>query len=133
MGAFATVDDVRVFRNVDIAEESKVQDLLYMISDRLRYEAEKVGKDLDAMVEMSATYGEVVKSVTVGICERTLKLIGDDSPVLSQFSESALGYSYSGTVPNAGESLYIKQNELKALGLRRQRYGVIDLWDGSRE
>lgn len=79
------------------------------------------------MVAEDIIYSRVVASVTAGICERTLKLVEEKTPIVSQYSESALGYSYSGTVPNAGESLYIKTNELKALGLKRQRYGVIEL------
>ncbi|MBT0881660.1 phage Gp19/Gp15/Gp42 family protein, partial [Campylobacter sp. 2018MI27] len=44
----------------------------------------------------------------------------------TQMTESALGYSYSGSFLVPGGGLFIKDTELKRLGLKRQRYGVID-------
>jgi hypothetical protein len=46
---------------------------------------------------------------------------------MTQVAESALGYSYSGTYLVPGGGLFIKRSELARLGIRRQRYGVIDL------
>lgn len=128
MSAFATIDDVLVLRTLTEDEIAKAEALLDIVSARLRIEAKKVNKNLDDMITNDADLEVVARSVTAGIVERTLKLQKSDSPVVSQYSESALGYSYSGTVPNPGESLYIKKNELKALGLKRQRYGVIDFY-----
>jgi hypothetical protein len=128
MGALATIDDVLVLTTLTEEKMGKAEELLSIVSARLRFEAKKVGKDLDEMISQDEDLEVVAKSVTAGIVERTLKLQKSDSPIVSQYSESALGYSYSGTVPNPGESLYIKKNELKALGLRRQRYGVIDFY-----
>ena len=51
-----------------------------------------------------------------------------DSEPMTQFSESALGYSASGTFLVPGGGLFIKSSELARLGLKRQKYGVIDLW-----
>lgn len=128
MSALATIDDVIAFTTLTDEEIVKAEALLPIISARLRYEAKKVGKNLDEMIADDLDLEIVAKSVIAGIVERTLKLQKSDSPVFSQYSESALGYSYSGTIPNPGESLYIKKNELKALGLKRQRFGVIDFY-----
>jgi hypothetical protein len=128
MSALATINDVLVLTTLTEGEIRKAEELLSIVSARLRFEAKKVGKDLDKMIADDPDLAIVAKSVTAGIVERTLKLQKNDSPIVSQYSESALGYSYSGTVPNPGESLYIKKNELKALGLKRQRYGVIDFY-----
>lgn len=128
MTPFATIEDVLTLVTLTSEQIEKAEKLISVVSNRLRYEAEKVGKNLDQMVEESEVYADVVRSVTAGIVERTLKVMKDESPIVSQYSESALGYSFSGTVPNPGESLYIKQNELKALGLRKQKIGVIDLY-----
>ena len=128
MSALASIDDVLIFSAFTEQEIVKAEALLPIISARLRYEAKKVGKDLDEMIANDSELEIVTKSVIAGIVERTLKLQKSDSPIVSQYSESALGYSYSGTIPNPGESLYIKKNELKALGLKRQRYGVIDFY-----
>ena len=98
-----------------------------MVSDRLRIEAESVGKDIDQQMIISPAYRNVVKSVVVDIVARTLMTSTNKEP-MSQFSESALGYSVSGTFLTPGGGLFIKRDELKALGLRRQRYGVIDFY-----
>ena len=128
MSALATINDILVLTTLNEDEVVRAEALLNVVSARLRTEARKVGKDLDKMIADDSDLEIVAKSVTAGIVERTLKLMKNDSPIVSQYSESALGYSYSGTIPNPGESLYIKKNELKALGLKRQRYGVIDFY-----
>ena len=128
MSALATIDDVLVLRTLTEDEIVRAEALLDIVSARLRFEAKRVNKNLDEMVANDSDFEIVAKSVAAGIVERTLKLQKSDSPIVSQYSESALGYSYSGTIPNPGESLYIKKNELKALGLKRQRYGVINFY-----
>jgi hypothetical protein len=47
---------------------------------------------------------------------------------MAQMSQSALGYSVSGTYLVPGGGLFIKKSELARLGLKRQKTGVIDLW-----
>ena len=103
-----------------------------MVSASLRMEADKVGKDLDQMIEEKPNLAEVAKSVTVDVVARTLMTSTDSEPV-SQFSESAMGYSVSGTYLVPGGGLFIKKSELARLGLRRQRIGGIDLWGGFEE
>ena len=48
---------------------------------------------------------------------------------MTQESQSALGYSWSGTYFNAGGGLFVKNSELKRLGLRRQKIEVIEPYD----
>jgi hypothetical protein len=128
MGSFATIKDVLLLMTLSEEERAKAETLIELVSARLRIEAKKVGKDLDKMIASDEDLKIVARSVTAGIVERTLKLQKSNSPMVSQYSQSALGYTYTGTIPNPGESLYIKKNELKALGLVRQRYGVIDFY-----
>ena len=98
-----------------------------MVSDTLREEAKRVGKDLDEMVAENPAYANVVKSVVVDIIARTLLTSTEDEP-MTQVSQSALGYSWSGTYLVPGGGIFIKKTELAKLGLRRQRYGVIDFY-----
>ncbi|MGV7835606.1 Gp19/Gp15/Gp42 family protein, partial [Mycobacterium kansasii] len=42
--------------------------------------------------------------------------------------ESALGYSVSGSYLVPGGGLFIKNSELSRLGLKKQRFGVIDFY-----
>lgn len=125
---FATVDDLSVlWRALESDEEERAEELLTTVSHVLRVEAKKVKKDLDLMVQADESYAYVVKSVLVDIVARTLMTSTRQEP-MTQYSESALGYSVSGSFLVPGGGLFIKDNELKRLGLRRQRFGAIDFY-----
>jgi len=128
--AFATLEDVTALSGADytIDEQERINTLLPLVSDALRYEAFKVEKDLDVMAE-NATYASTLKLVTCDIVIRCMRQTSTGEP-MSQESQSALGYSWSGTyaIPGGGFAQAIMKNDLKRLGLRRQRLGVIDLW-----
>lgn len=125
---FATVDDMTLlWRTMTLAEKERAEALLEIVSDSLRVEASKVGKDLDSMIENNKAYASVVKSVTVDVVARTLMTSTNSEP-MSQMSQSALGYTVSGTYLVPGGGLFIKKSELARLGLKRQRIGVIDLY-----
>lgn len=128
---FATVDDViQLYRALNEEERTRTAALLPVVSDRLRFEAEKVGMNLDTAAEASAVYANVLRSVTVDIVARILMTptaSGQYGP-LTQISESAGGYSASGTFLNPGGGLFIKNSELAALGIRRQRYGGLPIY-----
>lgn len=133
MTAFATVNDViTLFRPLTPEEQIRVTALLPLVSDCLRQEAYNVGKDIDSMIEADigrgGSYGSTVKLVTVDIIGRALRQNTEDEP-MTQESQSALGYSWSGTyaIPGGGIAAAIMRNDLKRLGLRRQQIGVIDL------
>lgn len=128
MSSFATISDVEtLWRYLKQDETDRANFLLEVVSDSLRIEAEKVGKDLDAMVLKSAAHANVVKSVAVDIVARTLMTSTDQEP-MTQFNQTALGYSASGSFLVPGGGLFIKKSELARLGLRRQRYGVMNLY-----
>lgn len=129
MEPFATVDDLeKLWRPLKPDETARAESLLVVVSDSLREEAGRVGKDLDKMIDEKPPYfTNVVKSVTVDIVARTLMTSTDQEP-MTQTTESALGYSWSGSYLVPGGGLFIKNSELNRLGLRRQRYGVIDFY-----
>jgi len=126
---FATIQDIinlwRPLKNAD--ETTRAESLLEVVSDSLREEAKRVGRDLDTMVTESPSYANVVKSVVVDIVARTLMTSTDQEP-MTQTNESALGYSWSGSFLVPGGGLFIKKTELARLGLRKQRYGVINFY-----
>lgn len=129
MANFATVEDLeKLWRVLKPTERERAQSLLETVSDSLRVEANKVGKNLDTMVAESVSYANVAKSVTVDVVARTLMTATDQEP-MTQVTESALGYSYSGSFLVPGGGLFIKDSELRRLGLKRQRYGVMNLYD----
>lgn len=128
MADFATIEDMEtLWRAMTPAETTRAKALLAIVSDSLRYEAHKAGKDLDQMIADTPILASVAKSVTVDVTARTL-LTSTDAEPMSQMSQSALGYSVSGTYLVPGGGLYIKKSELTRLGLRRQRIGGIELY-----
>ena len=133
MSDFATIDDVTLlFRSLKPDEIEKATNLIPVICDSLRNEAYKVGKDLDQMISEKPYLANVAKSVTIDVLGRALMTSTDTEP-MEQFSQSGLGYSVSGTYLVPGGGLFIKKSELARLGLRRQRYGVWDPWQNSKE
>ena len=127
--SFASIDDLEnLWRKVEIHELCRSEELLRTVSHVLRVEAKKVKKDLDLLVKNDESYSYLVKSVVVDIVARTLMTSTNQEP-MTQYSESALGYSVSGSFLVPGGGLFIKDSELKRLGLKKQRYGVIDFYD----
>lgn len=128
MADFATVQDIiDIWRPLTPEEATRATALLPVVSDSLRVEAQRVGKDLDVMA-LIPSYVNVLKSVVVDIVARTLMTSTNSEPLV-QSSESALGYSQSATFLVPGGGLFIKNNELARLGLKRQRYGTLDQFD----
>ena len=126
MANFATIEDLeKLWRVLKPTERERAEGLLEIVSDSLRVEADTVGKNLDELAADSDAYASVLKSVTVDVVARTLMTSTDQEP-MTQMTESALGYSYSGSFLVPGGGLFIKDTELQRLGLKRQRYGVID-------
>ena len=131
MQNYATVEDIKnLWRALTQTEEERANALLPMVSARLRTEAKNVGKDLDAMIEADENLLYVAKQVTVDVVARALMTSTNSEP-MTQFSQSGMGYSVSGTYLVAGGGLFIKKSELANLGLKRQRMGVLDIYGTS--
>ncbi|MGQ7423649.1 phage Gp19/Gp15/Gp42 family protein [Streptococcus suis] len=128
MTPFATTSDLEtLWRQLKFDETERAEALLEVVSNSIRHEAQKVGKDLDALILDNPVFASVVKSVTVDVVARTLMTSTDQEP-MTQFNESALGYSVSGSFLVPGGGLFIKDSELKRLGLKKQRFGVRDIY-----
>lgn len=127
MRDFATVQDITdLFRALTPEETTRAAALLPVVSDSIRQEAFKVGKNIDGMLESGELLENVLKSVVVDVTARVLMTSTDSEP-MSQVSQSALGYSVSGTYLVPGGGLFIKRSELARLGLKRQKIGVINI------
>ena len=129
---FATIEDLTtLWRDLRDEEMQRAVALLEIVSDSLRVEAKKVNKDLDSMASEDSAYSSVLKSVVIDIVARTLMTSTDQEP-MTQMNQSALGYSFQGTFLVPGGGLFIKNSELKKLGLKKQRYGVMDFYGTQR-
>ena len=129
MTTFATLDDItKLWRPLTAEEQTRAEALLTVVSDSLRHEALKVGKSLDLMLKDNEVMQSSAKSVTVDVVARTLMTSTNHEPS-TQMTQSAGGYSATGTFLVPGGGLFIKKSELARLGLRRQRIGVINFYD----
>ena len=128
---FATINDViTLWRPLTADEETRVTALLPIISDELRVRAEFAGRNLDEMIDANAALANVAKEVTVSAISRVLRQATTGEP-MTQESQAGLGYSWSGTysIPGGGIGNAIFPTDLKRLGLKRPRIGVIDFYD----
>ena len=123
-------DVITYFRPLTPSEIEKVQVYIPDLSQTLRVIAHQYGKDSDQMIATEPGYATILKMVSCGIIGRKLRQDTDGEP-MSQYSQSALGYSVSGSPLMAGGGMAsaILKNDLKALGFKRQRYGGIELYD----
>jgi len=134
---FATLQDVLTLtgKTYTTAEQNRITALIPLVCNALRYEAVKVGKNIDDMIAADTTgaYSDVVKLVTVDIVTRVMRQALNGEP-MSQESQGGLGYTWSGTfaIPGGGIAAAIMKNDLKRLGLRRQRISTIEMWSADR-
>ena len=128
---YATITDViTLWKPLTNDEQTKVNALLPILSDELRVRAEYVGRNLDEMVEADPALANVAKEVVVSAVSRVMRQ-STTGEVMSQESQAGLGYSWSGTyaIPGGGIGNAIFPSDLKRLGLKRPRIGVIDFYD----
>lgn len=125
---YASIEDMQtLWRSMSNEELVRANALIPIVCASLRTEAKKVGKNLDEMVSNDPDLLKVAKSVTVDVVARTLMTDTDKEP-MTQYSESALGYSASGTFLVPGGGLFIKRSELERLGIKnKQVIRVIDM------
>lgn len=127
MSDYATVQDIiNLKRALTAEEQTRAGHLIPIVCDVIRYEADKVGKDFDALVAADTVLATVAKAVTVDVVMRELNTPGAQMPATS-YSEAAGGVSQSYTLPNASGRIALWPSDLKSLGLRRQRIGSLNL------
>lgn len=133
MANYATVEDLAsLWRPLSEAERTLAAELLPMVSAEIREKARQCGKDFDAMIaaDESGDLALLAKSVSCDVVRRYMNDNGEDGPAMTQMSQAAGGYTVSGTYLVPGGGLFLKKSELARLGLRRQKYGVIEFYGG---
>ena len=131
MGAvYATVEDIATYgRPLTAEERDRAPALLQTASALLRQEAASRGCDLDGMIADNDDFSLISQSLVVRSVVRALDSGASSGAAISQESQTGLGYTASWSYVNAGQSLYFLRNELNELGIRRQRYGVLEVFD----
>jgi Phage protein Gp19/Gp15/Gp42. len=135
--AYCTVADILALGyQLTAQQQQSASSIIDMASAKLRLQARKYGKDIDAMISDPVS-GEdfqlAVKNVVINATVRALNTVSDDTPALSQGSETNGSYSIQMTYLNAGQSLYFLRNELKDLGIMRQTFGAIEIYNTGEE
>lgn len=134
MGAvYATVEDVGLLgRKLTADEAARAPSLLNSASVTLRMEARNRQYDLDKMIAEDEDCGEIARALVVNAVVRALNSSAgnDTSPAAVQASQSGLGYSASMTYLAPGQTVpFFLKSELKQLGLLKQRYGAMEVYD----
>lgn len=125
---YATLTDLSVlWRPVTTSETDKAEELLEAVSAEIRAKAKKQGKDFDAMVSADADLAQITKAIVCKVVGETMNKDAD-MPAMSQFSESAGGYSFSGTYYSASIGTFLSRNDWKRLGLGSAKYGGLDIY-----
>ena len=134
--AFVTLAELEALTGVRYTDDDlmRVEAMLPLVSDLIRVEGRKYDVDVDERIETDSAYESVVKMITCDVVSRAMRQSKTGDP-LSQESQSGLGYSWSGTyaIPGGGVAMSLMNNERKMLGFKRQKYGVMEIWDGSQD
>ena len=129
MSAYATVAELEAYwRPMTQSEQDRANILLENVSSEIRVYAKRLGLDFDVLVSADADLNTVTKSVVMDTVARILNQSTTDEAV-SQYSQAALGYSVSGTYLVPGGGSLVLNRDLKRLGLKRQRYGAVEVYD----
>lgn len=126
MENFATVEDVmNLYGPLNADQLSKVEQLLAYTSSYFRTLAKEYGRNLNQEVIDDEDMKNNAKLAT---CNVVIRELDKGNSSLSQESQSALGYTWSGTYVNTGGGLSILNKDLKLIGLNRQRIGMVDIY-----
>lgn len=120
---YATVNDyVEMYGSLTTEEQEKASKGLEIASAECFEYAKRRGYNLDDMVIDDEALEIILKSV---VCDATKRFLDNSTNgavnTFTQFSESAGGYTTSGTVLNAGGGFLVKRTEFARLGLRKQK------------
>ena len=126
MENFATAEDImNLYGPLNADQLAKVEQLLTYTSSYFRTLAKEYGRDLNQEVIDDEDMKNNAKLAT---CNVVIRELDKGNSSLSQESQSALGYTWSGTYVNTGGGLSILNKDLKLLGLNRQRIGMVDIY-----
>ncbi len=131
MDIYASVEDYEKVYNTALNNEQhkRLLMLIELASSLLREEANKRNMNLSAVISSSDDKANVAKMVVLACVHRVMSKDDNQDMPLEQFSQSALGYTFSGTYVNPGDDLYYLRNELKRMGIIKQRYGAMEIYE----
>jgi hypothetical protein len=131
MDIYASIEDYEKVYNIILNNEQqkRLLVLIELASSLLREEANKRKINLSVAINSSDDKANVAKMVVLACVHRVMAKDDEQDMPLEQFSQSALGYTFSGTYVNPGDDLYYLKNELKRMGIIKQRYGAVEIYE----
>lgn len=131
MDIYASIEDYEKVYNIILNNEQqkRLLVLIELASSLLREEANKRKINLSTVINSSDDKANVAKMVVLACVHRVMSKDDEQDMPLKQFSQSALGYTFSGTYVNPGDDLYYLKNELKRMGIIKQRYGAMEIYE----
>lgn len=133
MADYATVQDIQdLKRPLSLDEQARAANLIPIICSEIRAYARGMSKDFDQMVTDDPDLANIAKGVVCDVVIRELNTPGNQLPATS-YSEGAGSVSQSFTLPNSSGSVKLWPSDLKALGLKRQQIGALNLMKPRKE
>ena len=130
MTSYATTNDVIEYKGAISADMvTRLPKILETCSAELRLIAKRQGKNLDEMIAEDEDIGAAVTKGVVDASVNYYHASENNEPIMSQFSQAAGGYSFSGTLANAGGAFYFPKKFLRDIGLATQKVGTIEVFD----
>ena len=127
MSDYATIQDViNLKRALTSEEQTRAGYLIPIISNLIRVEAQRTGRDYDQMIAETPILADVAKSVTCDVVIREINTPGTQLPATS-YSEGAGGVTQSYTLPNSSGAIKLWPSDMKALGLKVQKIDALNL------
>lgn len=124
-----TVNDlISRWRPLSQEEIDKATIFLSDCENALHVYAYDRGKDLDQMMEDYPPRADLYTAVVCDIVRREMQSSSETGPAMSQYSQSVNGYNIQGTFLSPGGGLFIKNSELKLLGLSNQRARAVEIY-----
>lgn len=122
-----TVNDlINRWRTLSQDEQDKATIYIGDCESALHVIATGQGVDLDERLT-DTNYATLYTAIVCDVVRREMTSTGD-GPAVTQYSQSVNGYNMQGTFLSAGGGLFIKNSELKLLGLRKQIARAVELY-----
>lgn len=130
MNVYASTADVIKYRGPQEADTlERIKDILPACTAALRQYAKQAGIDLDKAVKEDDDISLLTRKAVVDSSFNYLNSLKNNDPLMTQFSQAAGGYSFSGTFANVGGGFYFPKSVLRTLGISRQRITTLEVWD----
>lgn len=125
---YATISDLEnLWRTMTETEKTKAEQLISEASSRIRLKAKAQGKNFDDLY----TADEDIKAVVTGLVCTVVKNamnVSTDNEAMTQESQSAGGYTWSGTFFNPSGGIKFTKADWKSIGLGQQTFGGLDIY-----